>query len=228
MALRKRVQWLALIAVMLTVGAGVYRLRFHKSIRQVSYSQFLAEARNGHLAEVQIGETDLVGLARPEKDSPAVPEVAARRLPGVDLSEFLKELEKARIPVAAAKDGAAWAAAVSWIFPALLLFSIGALVFWRTRHSAGGLLFAGNNHGKIYDQSSASKVTFDDVAGVDESKAELVEIVDFLKNPQKYQQLGGRIPKGVLLVGSPRDWQNPARQSGRWRSRCVFLLHLGL
>ena len=204
MALRKRFQWLALIALMLTVGAGVYRLQFHKSIRQVSYSQFLTEARNGHLAEVHIGETDLVGLARPEKDGPAVPEIAARRLPGVDLSEFLKELEKARIPVAAAKDGAAaWAAAVSWVFPALLLLSIGSFIFWRTRHSAGGLLFAGNDHGKIYDKSNAAKVTFDDVAGVDESKAELVEIVDFLKNPQKYQQLGGRIPKGVLLVGPP-------------------------
>ena len=129
MALRKRFQWLALIAVMLTVGALVYRLHFHKSIRHVTYSQFLAEARDGHLAEVQIGETDLVGLVRPEKDSPAVPEMVARRLPGVELSEFLKELEKARIPVAAAKDRAAWAAAVGWVLPVLLLFSIGALIF---------------------------------------------------------------------------------------------------
>ena len=204
MTLRQRFQWLGLIIVMLIVGTGLYFVRYHKSIRQVTYSQFLAEARNGHLAEVQIGETDLVGLVRPEKESPAVPEMVARRLPGVELSEFLKELEKANIPVAAAKDGTVtWAAAVGWVFPFLLLFSIGALIFWRTRHSAGGLLFAGNNHGKIYDQSSASRVTFDDVAGVDESKAELVEIVDFLKHPQKYQQLGGRIPKGVLLVGPP-------------------------
>ena len=111
MALRQRFQWLALIAVMLTVGAAaLYRLHFRKSIRQVTYSQFVAEARSGHLAEVQIGETDLVGLVRPEKDLPAEPEIVARRLPGVELSEFLKELEKARIPVAAAKDGgAAWA-----------------------------------------------------------------------------------------------------------------------
>ena len=133
MALRKRFQWLALIAVTLIGGAWVYRLQFHKSIRQVSYSEFLAEARSGHLAEVHFGETDLVGLVRPEKDRPAVPEMAARRLPGVDLSEFLKELEKARIPVAAAKDGAAaWAVVVGWVFSALFLFSIGVLVFWRT------------------------------------------------------------------------------------------------
>ena len=204
MALRNRFKWLALGVLLLVAGAVYYRLHFHKPLRQVTYSQFLAETRSGRLAEVHIGETDLVGLVRPDKDSAAVPEVVARRLPGVELSAFLKEMEALRIPVAAAKDTAAtWSAAIGWLFPFLLLFTIGALVFWRTRHSAGGLLFAGNEHGKIYDQSNASRVTFDDVAGVDESKAELVEIVDFLKNPQKYQQLGGRIPKGVLLVGPP-------------------------
>lgn len=204
MALRKRFKSLALAALILVAGVCFYSLQFHKPLRQLTYSQFVAEARSGRLAEVHIGETELVGLVRPEKNGPAVPEVVARRLPGVELSKFLKELEASRVPVAAAKESAAtWAAAVGWFFPVLLLFTIGALVFWRTRHSAGGLLLTGNNHGKIYDQSSASKVTFDDVAGVDESKAELVEIVDFLKNPQKYQQLGGRIPKGVLLVGPP-------------------------
>src|SRR5689334_5905597 len=106
MALRKRVQWLALIAVVVTLGAGLYLLQFRKSVRHVTYSQFVAEARSGRLAEVRIGETDLVGLVRAEKDGPAVPEVVARRLPGVELSEFLKELEKARVPVAAVNDGA--------------------------------------------------------------------------------------------------------------------------
>ena len=205
MTLRNRFKWVALGALLLLVATAVfYRLHFHKPLRQVTYSQFLAEARSGHFAEVHIGETDLVGLVRPDKDNAATPAVVARRLPGVELSAFLKDMEASRIPVAAAKDTAAtWSAAMTWLFPILLLFTIGALVFWRTRHSAGGLLFAGNDHGKIYDQSNASRVTFDDVAGVDESKAELVEIVDFLKNPQKYQQLGGRIPKGVLLVGPP-------------------------
>ncbi len=61
----------------------------------------------------------------------------------------------------------------------------------------------GKNRAKIFDQSSQNKVTFTDVAGVDEAEAELVEVVDFLKHPQKYQQLGGRIPKGVLLLGPP-------------------------
>src|SRR6266536_1660945 len=61
----------------------------------------------------------------------------------------------------------------------------------------------GKTRAKIYDRASASNVTFGDVAGVDEAEAELIEVVDFLKNPQKYTSLGGRIPKGVLLVGPP-------------------------
>ncbi|HXG63854.1 MAG TPA: ATP-dependent zinc metalloprotease FtsH, partial [Blastocatellia bacterium] len=67
----------------------------------------------------------------------------------------------------------------------------------------GGPLTFGRNRAKIYDQSRENKVTFENVAGVEEAEAELVEVVDFLKNPQKYQHLGGRIPKGVLLVGPP-------------------------
>jgi cell division protease FtsH len=74
---------------------------------------------------------------------------------------------------------------------------------WRATRSGAGALKFGKNRAQIYDQSSHNKVTFADVAGVDEAEAELVEIVDFLRNPQKYQRLGGRIPKGVLLVGPP-------------------------
>src|SRR5688572_33188414 len=111
MALRNRFKWLALGALLLVAAAVSYRLYFHKPLRQVAYSQFLAEARSGRFAEVHIGETDLVGLVRPDKDSAATPAVVARRLPGVELSAFLKDMEAARIPVAAAKDTAAtWSA----------------------------------------------------------------------------------------------------------------------
>jgi cell division protease FtsH len=79
--------------------------------------------------------------------------------------------------------------------------------FWtwviRTMGRGGDALQFGRNRAKIYNRTQREKATFSDVAGVDESRAELVEIVDFLRNPEKYQRLGGRIPKGVLLVGPP-------------------------
>src|SRR5262249_17804890 len=73
----------------------------------------------------------------------------------------------------------------------------------RSRMAQSGFSNVGKSRAKIYDQYTHSDVTFKDVAGVDEAEAELVEVVDFLKHPEKYTKLGGRIPKGVLLVGPP-------------------------
>ena len=80
-----------------------------------------------------------------------------------------------------------------------MIYSIGM----RRIAQGGGAMTFGKNRAKIHDESSRIQVTFQDVAGVDEAKLELEEVVDFLKQPAKYQRLGGRIPKGVLLVGPP-------------------------
>src|SRR5437899_9567962 len=72
----------------------------------------------------------------------------------------------------------------------------------RMGNAQSGLLAIGKSRAKVYVQHSTG-VTFDDVAGIDEARGELMEIVDFLKQPERYQRLGGRIPKGVLLVGPP-------------------------
>jgi cell division protease FtsH len=89
--------------------------------------------------------------------------------------------------------------------PAILLI---AFYVWLYRRAAGGgmgggLMGIGRSRARRYDEEQAERVTFDDVAGIDEAEAELVEIVDFLKDPQKYTRLGGTAPKGVLLVGAP-------------------------
>jgi hypothetical protein len=75
---------------------------------------------------------------------------------------------------------------------------------------------------KIYDRASSSNVTFEDVAGVDEAEAELIEVVDFLKPPQKYQKLGGRIPKGVLLVGPPGTGKTLLAKAGAGEAGVPF------
>ncbi len=90
---------------------------------------------------------------------------------------------------------------VSWIFPLLILFAIWGFIF-RRMNPTGGMMSIGKSKAKVYVEGKTG-VTFKDVAGVDEAVEEVKEIVEFLKHPDKYQKLGGRIPKGVLLVGPP-------------------------
>ncbi len=96
---------------------------------------------------------------------------------------------------------------VSWILPIVLIFGFWFLIIrmmGRGGAGGGGQIFnIGKSQAKLYDNASDVKVTFKDVAGLEEAKEEVVEVVDFLKNPKKYTRLGGKIPKGVLLVGPP-------------------------
>src|SRR4030065_612606 len=89
----------------------------------------------------------------------------------------------------------------SWILPLLILFIIWRFVFKRFG-PASSIMSFGKSKGRLYAQEDLN-VTFDDVAGIDEAKEELQEIIEFLKTPEKFRALGGKIPKGVLLVGAP-------------------------
>ncbi len=93
---------------------------------------------------------------------------------------------------------------LSWVLPVLLLFGLWAFFFRNMtgQQGVGGFMSIGKSRAKIYVEND-TKVTFADVAGVDEAKDELSEIVQFLKNPRDYGRLGARIPKGILLVGPP-------------------------
>jgi cell division protease FtsH len=174
--------------------------------KEVSYSDFLSEVRAGHVAEVQITEKKLIGILKEEKpvSGEAAPRtIAATRLPSIDETGLLKEFEAQGVKFSGQiQTGPNWLYLVSWLLPLLFLVWIFQAGVRRMRQASGALTF-GKTRAKIYDESVRTKVTFQDVAGVDEAKAELVEVVDFLKHPKKYQSLGGRIPKGVLLVGPP-------------------------
>ena len=91
---------------------------------------------------------------------------------------------------------------LSWVLPTLLFFGVWMFVIRRFGQGAGGLMAIGKSRAKIYVEQD-TKVTFADVAGVDEAKDELKEVVEFLRNPKEYGRLGARVPKGVLLVGPP-------------------------
>jgi len=174
--------------------------------RRVPYSEFAAEARAGHLAEVNVTATEWIGLLRDEAaKQKGARLLTATRLPGIDESPLVRDLEKQNIKLIGTIQTRSWWSEffLSWLFPLLLLFAFYGYGMWRVGQGPGSPLSFGKARVKIRDESSENEVKFADVAGVDEAKAELVEIVDFLKNPQRYQKLGGRIPKGVLLVGPP-------------------------
>lgn len=169
--------------------------------KQVSYSEFLTELRAGHLSEVGIDERYFTATLRAETNTTAG--ISTERLPGIDETPLLKELEAQKVTVFGHRvEPSWWAALLPWVIPVLFFVAIMSYGSRKLAQRPGPLTF-GKSRAKIHDQSSANKVSFKDVAGVDEAEAELVEVVDFLKQPGKYQQLGGRIPKGVLLVGPP-------------------------
>ena len=149
------------------------------------------------------------GLARLEEQSgPRTANTFTTTLPafvGPDLESFLigHDVEISAIPI---QGSSPWATLLFGFGPALLIILFYVWMYRRASQAGGlggGLLGIGKSKARRYDQETDTKVTFDDVAGIDESKNELVEIVDFLKDPAKYTRLGGTAPKGVLLVGAP-------------------------
>lgn len=120
----------------------------------------------------------------------------------IEDAELVKELEAFKVAYRGV-EGEEWLRSLilGWILPFAILFAIWGFIFKRMNPS-GGMMSIGKSKAKIYVEGQ-TKVTFKDVAGIDEALGEVSEIVEFLRNPEKFQRLGGRIPKGVLLVGPP-------------------------
>jgi cell division protease FtsH len=123
--------------------------------------------------------------------------------PGLESFLIGRKVEISAIPI---QGNSPWATFLFGFGPALLIILFYVWMYRRASQGGGlggALMGIGKSKARRYDQEADTKVTFDDVAGIDESKNELVEIVDFLKDPAKYTRLGGTAPKGVLLVGAP-------------------------
>ncbi|MCG8557225.1 MAG: ATP-dependent zinc metalloprotease FtsH [Proteobacteria bacterium] len=172
--------------------------------RRVPYSEFLAMVEAGRFSKAEVRETTVIGELKEPGESRRARHVEATRLPGMDETILLEQLREQGVVFSGRIEATSlWRQMLlGWMLPLgiLLLFYLYGM---RRIGKAGGPLSFGRSRAKVYDRSKEERATFDDVAGVDEAKAELAEVIDFLTSPDKYRDLGAKIPKGVLLVGPP-------------------------
>jgi cell division protease FtsH len=164
----------------------------------ISYSDFKARVREGRVQEVTVGLERVHGTFKPDGNAKPKAFTAVR----IEDPKLIEDLEKHGVAFTGEVANRWLMDVLGWIV--LLVFMIGLWSFFFRRLSGaeGGVMSFARSRAKIYADDDV-KVKFGDVAGVDEAEEELREIVEFLKNPKKYTSIGGRIPKGVLLVGPP-------------------------
>ncbi len=200
--------WLVLIAL----AVFLFRAFQDVGVRRVQYSQFKDMVRQGSFERAVIGPDWVRGIpkqvegqpAEGDKGGQALPYVATRIPGGGD--DLVQVIEKAGLPYDAVAGSGMGDMFWIWVAPIAL-----GLIFWAwmMRRMSGqmgqgppGVMAFGKSKARVHMEPDTG-VTFEDVAGIDEAVEELQEIVEFLKTPEKYRRLGGRIPKGVLLVGPP-------------------------
>jgi cell division protease FtsH len=191
--------WYGLAFLLLLGLAQMYYLA--PAGRSIPYSEFKAALRNDQIAEVTIGDQTIRGTYKvpPGGDAKQAKQFATTRVEDPKLTE---ELEAKGVKYTGEVANRWLPDLLGWIIPLVFFIGIWGFFFRRMSGAEGGVMSFARSRAKIYADDEV-KVRFSDVAGVDEAEDELREIVEFLKNPKKYTSLGGRIPKGVLLVGPP-------------------------
>src|SRR5215207_7334739 len=170
-----------------------------QQVAPIPYSQFEQLLREGKVAEIGVSDRFIQGKLKEPLDGKSI-FVTTRVDP-----DFARQLDQFNVRYTGQIESTFLRDILSWVLPVLLFFGVWAYLGRRMAQGLGGpggLMAIGKSKAKIYVETDTG-VTFQDVAGVDEAKDELREIVDFLKNPEEYSRLGGRMPKGVLLVGPP-------------------------
>ena len=162
-----------------------------------AYSDMLSDAATGHLKEVTIKGDQVFGKLSDGR------QFVTYAPPHTDIASRL--VDKGVVVKAAPDDSnspSILGMLLNWLFPALLMFGVYFFLIRQMQSGGGKAMGFGKSRARLLTEKSG-RVTFEDVAGIDEAKQELEEVVEFLKDPQKFQRLGGKIPKGVLLVGPP-------------------------
>ena len=203
---RKRTAYYLLMALSVLMFLNYFALPsyLNRSVEEVTYSTFLNQVSTGDVSEVKLEENQITFVATDDAGDKQVymtglidDPTLVTRLEEADVT-FSKDIPTEASPILSIL--------VSWVLPLMLFWGLGSLLgkqmAKRMGGGAGGALSFGKSNAKVYVKAGDSK-TFKDVAGQDEAKEALSEVVDYLHQPKKYQDIGAKNPKGILLVGPP-------------------------
>ena len=186
----------AVLALLAVGGVNLFEARnAGPNAKAIPYSQFLDEVDAGLVRKVELAGHDVIGLRADH---------SYFRTYAADDPDLVRSLRGKKVMIVARagpQSGSSWLTALAPLLTTALLIG-AAFIFMRRMPGAGGGMGLGKSKARLLAQTRG-RVTFQDVAGVDEAKEGLQEIVDFLRDPHKFEHLGGRIPRGVLLVGPP-------------------------
>jgi cell division protease FtsH len=187
--------WYFLVAFLLF--SYIQQSFFSARVETIPYSQFKQYIAEGFVRELTIGPENITGTLKLQESKPEQRFTTIR----VNDPSLVKDLDESRVDYSGRYESKFLSSVLSWVIPIGIFFLIWRFAMKKMGPGMGVMSFA-KSKAKIFAESE-TKVTFADVAGIDEAKEELEEVVEFLSNPGKFQKLGGRIPKGVLLVGPP-------------------------
>ena len=191
------------IGYFVAAGIGMLALQWllatYNTIETIPYSEFERLVAQGSVTEVSVAQDTIQGKLKDKLPSGKSAFITARVEPGL-----AEKLEGKGVVVTGVPSGGLFQTILSWMIPALMFYLIWIFLGRRLadRQGFGGLMSIGKSRAKVYVEKD-TKVTFADVAGVDEAKFELQEVVSFLRDPKSYGRLGAHVPKGILLVGPP-------------------------
>src|SRR5919106_1039868 len=204
-----------ILAILIILGLQTYFAA--PAVETINYSHFKELVRKGQLSDLVLGDKTIRGQIKPQAVKDAVSPERLKALGNdfkegkkalpflvvrVEDPELVSELEKSSTAFKGEVSSDWLLTILSWVVPVVLFFLLWNYLFKRMGSGSGSLMQIGKSKAKVYIEKKTG-VTFQDVEGIEEAEEELEEVVEFLKKPQKYQRLGGHIPKGVLLVGPP-------------------------
>lgn len=193
----KNFTYLYFIVVLIVLGLLNGYFFSKGEVRTIQYSELKELVAKGKIADVSIDKETIQGEFSLEDDK-KVKFLTIR----VEDPDLIKDLQKNNIKYAGRSENKVLSTIISWVLPLAFMILIWNLLMRKMGGAPSSILSFGKSRGKIYGEDEI-KITFEDAAGVDEAKEELKEIIEYLRFPQKFLDIGGKIPKGILLVGPP-------------------------